>query len=296
MKKLRSPICWFGGKGRMTDKLMPLLPPHRIYVEPFGGGASLLFAKEPSPVEVYNDLDSGLVNFFRILRDPHRCIKLALLAMLTPYSREDYERYRRSWDATGDDVERAYQWFCIARQSMSGRFGKGWSFSVSGSTRGMAQTNSSWLTAIDDLIKIHARLILVQIEHNDFRRVIATYDSTETLFYLDPPYVSGTRRGGKYAHEMTDEDHADLVKILLQCQGKVLLSGYRNDIYKPLEKAGWRRKDFKVVCHATGRTRAAGAVGEGSMQSEKHQRVESVWISPNAQLRVRRKSKRSIKA
>lgn len=69
---LRSPICWFGGKGLMVSKLLPLIPPHHIYVEVFGGGASLLFAKEPSPVEVYNDIDSGLVNFFRVLRDPEK--------------------------------------------------------------------------------------------------------------------------------------------------------------------------------------------------------------------------------
>ncbi len=66
-KRLRSPILWFGGKGNMVAKILPLFPPHRIYVEPFGGGASLLMAKAPAPVEVYNDLDSGLVNLFRVL-------------------------------------------------------------------------------------------------------------------------------------------------------------------------------------------------------------------------------------
>jgi len=68
--RLRSPMWWFGGKGKMVKKLLPLIPQHKIYVEVFGGGASLLFAKEPSPVEVYNDLNSDLVNFFRVLRDP----------------------------------------------------------------------------------------------------------------------------------------------------------------------------------------------------------------------------------
>lgn len=113
-KRLRSPIVWFGGKGNMVAKLLPLIPPHRIYVEPFGGGASLLFAKKPSPVEVYNDLDSGLVNFFRVLRDPKKFERLHKLVSLTPYSREEYDFCRATWETCDDDVERAYRWYVVA--------------------------------------------------------------------------------------------------------------------------------------------------------------------------------------
>src|SRR6478672_667342 len=69
-RRLRSPITWFGGKGLLARKIVPLFPPHHCYVEPFCGGASCLFAKSPSPVEVVNDVDGDIVNFFRVLRDP----------------------------------------------------------------------------------------------------------------------------------------------------------------------------------------------------------------------------------
>lgn len=107
----------------MVAKLLPLIPPHKIYVEVFGGGASLLFAKEPSPVEVYNDLDSGLVNFFRVLRDPGKFEKFYRKVCFTPYSREEYCFCRDTWGECKDDVERAYRWFVVARMSFSGKFG-----------------------------------------------------------------------------------------------------------------------------------------------------------------------------
>ena len=286
-ERLRSPIWWFGGKGNMVAKFLPLLPPHHTYVEPFGGGASLLFAKEPSPVEVYNDIDSGLVTLFRVLRDPEKFQRFYRLVQLTPYSREEYDFCRRTWADVEDEVERAYRFYVVARMSFSGCWGSSWSFAVTHSTRGMADPVSNWLAAIEQLPQIHQRLMRVQIEHKDFREVFATYDTPDTLFYCDPPYVPDTRRGGGYPHEMTLEDHKDLVEILLNIQGMALLSGYRHEVYKPLEQAGWARLDFPTACHAVGRTRGTGILGEDSAK-RLQPRVESVWISPSAQRRNER--------
>lgn len=235
---LRSPINWFGGKGNMVAKLLKFIPSHKIYVEVFGGGASLLFAKEPSPVEVYNDIDSGLVNFFRVLRDKDKFQEFYRKVCLTPYSREEYNYCRSTWEDCDDEVERAYRWFIVARMSFSGEFGHSWSFGVKFSRKGMASKCSSWLSIIDKLPDIHERIMRVQIEHKDFRDLIKTYDTKDTFFYLDPPYVPETRRSGKYKHEMTDKDHEDLVEILLTIKGKAMLSGYANIIYKRLEDAG----------------------------------------------------------
>ena len=279
---MRSPIWWFGGKGPMTAKLLKLIPPHRIYVEPFGGGASILFAKEPSQIEVYNDLDSGLVNFFRVLRDPKKFEKLHRLVYLTPYSREEYCFCRDTWQQCEDDVERAYRWFVVARMSFSGRFGSSWSFGVTKSCRGMAGKCSQWLTTIEYLPEIHRRLMQVQIEHRDFREIFKIYDTPDTFFYCDPPYVPDTRRGGQYKHEMTLQDHQELVEILLQIKGKVILSGYSHAVYAPLEQNGWKLLNYKTACHAVGRTRATGILGDGAAL-EKQARIESVWVSPNAQ-------------
>ena len=282
---MRAPIQWFGGKGKMIRKILPLFPPHHTYVEPFGGAASLLFAKPPSPVEVYNDLDSSLVHFFRTLRDPEQFNQFHRLVSSTPYAREEYNYCRDTWSEC-DDVERAYRWFVVARMSFSGRFGAGWRSIVTASRRGMASTCSAWLSIVDLLPQIHARLMRVQIEHSDWRIVLDRYDTPETLFYLDPPYVSETRRSGGYAHEMTLEDHQDLVDVLLQLRGKVILSGYAHQVYDSLETSGWQRHDWQTVCSAAGRTRATGIQGEGAALAMQA-RTETAWVSPTARLQER---------
>jgi DNA adenine methylase len=264
----------------MVEKLLKLIPPHRVYVEVFGGGASLLFAKKPSPVEVYNDIDSGLVNFFRVLRDKEKFQKFYEKVCLTPYSREEFYYCRDTWEQCEDDVERAYRWFIVARMSFSGRFGNSWGFNVTASCRGMAKKCSAWLGVIEELPLIHERIMRVMIEHRDFRELIPLYDMKDVCYYIDPPYVHATRSAGEYGYEIDDRDHEDLVEILLNIKGKAMLSGYVNDIYVKLEEAGWARYDFETVCHAAGRTRQTGILGEGAAM-EKCKRVESVWLSPS---------------
>ena len=274
----KSPFPWFGGKAHMRNKLLPLIPEHKIYVEPFGGAASLLLSKEPSSVEVYNDLDSGLVNFFRVLRDRRKFNRLQFLAYLTPYSREEFEWAAATWAECNNPVDRAHRWFTVARAAFGGRFGNSWGFTVTASCRGMAAAVSRYLGSVDGLPSIHLRLMRVQIEHRDALFIINTYDTKETFFYLDPPYVPSTRRGGEYQHELTEDDHRKLVNRLLRVKGKVMLSGYRNPIYAKLEKKGWKRIDWPVVCSAAGSTRLTRIQGPGSataMQS----RVESVWLN-----------------
>jgi DNA adenine methylase len=265
----------------MVAKLLRLIPPHRIYVEVFGGGASLLFAKEPSPVEVYNDIDSDLVNFFRVLRDEEKFQRFYRLVCLTPYSREEYLLCKQTFKDCQDDVERAYRFFVAARMAFSGCAGcsAGWSHDVTASARGMAQACSKWLSAVEELPEFHARIMRVQIEHCDFRQIIPAYDTPETFFYCDPPYVPETRRWRyAYQHGMTLDDHKDLVNLLLGVRGKVMLSGYWHEVYEPLERAGWKRIDIPTTCSAVGRTRYTKVLGKGSAQ-RLQPRVESVWLN-----------------
>jgi len=138
----------------------------------------------------------------------------------------------------------------------------------------MATTCSAWLSIIEGLPEIHARLMRVQIEHQDWRIILKRYDRAQTLFYLDPPYVSETRRAGKYQHEMSEADYEDLVGRLLELKGMAILSGYAHAIYQPLEEAGWKREDWQTTC------RAALLLGNGAAL-EKQRRVESAWISPS---------------
>jgi len=277
-KKLRSPIKWFGGKSMMASKLLPLIPPHHTYVEVFGGGASLLFAKEPSPVEVYNDIDEGLVNFFRVLRDPAKFHYLFAKCALTPYSRAEHVRCLKTWEENEDDIEKAYRWFVAARMSFGGMFGTSWGFVRKTSTNNMAQCCSSWLGILRNFGDIHIRVMRVQIDCLDWRKVLDNYDDEDTFFYLDPPYLQATRRSGEYKHELTETDHHELVERLLVLKGKAMLSGYPNEVYKPLEDAGWERIEFDTVCSAVGRTRFTGILGKGSAK-EKQPRTECVWLS-----------------
>ena len=279
---MRSPVVWLGGKGRLSKKLLPLIPAHHTYVEAFGGGASLLFAKPPSPVEVYNDLDAGLVNFFRVLRDPVQFAAFQRLITLTPYARTEFDHCLATWHEQADPVTRAYRWYVVARMSFGGMFGSSWGSAVTWSRRGMAGTASKYLSIIEHLPAIAERLLRVQVENADWRVILERYDTPETFFYLDPPYVPATRRGGGYAHELTAAEHAELARVLGNVRGLVMLSGYAHELYAPLAEAGWQRRDFNTTCYAAARTRATGLQGAGACEATQS-RVESVWLNYEVQ-------------
>jgi len=279
MARLRAPFGWMGGKFLISRKIVDVLPKHRIYVEVFGGAANLFIIKAPSPVEVYNDIDSGLVNFFRVLRDPEKFQRFYEQMCFMPFSREEYDFCKETWEKETDDVMRAVKWYVVARQSFGGQFASNWGYSIKNSWRGMSQVTSRYFSAIEMLPDIAARFLMAQIEHDDFRKVIPRFDTEETLFYCDPPYVPSTRRSGEYRHEMTEQDHEELVDILLSIKGMAILSGYPNPIYERLERAGWFKKDFSIPCGMVGRTKRTGLQGEGALKRQ--YRTDCVWFSPN---------------
>jgi len=279
--KRRKPFTWYGGKGFMIAKIVPLIPPHKTWVEVFGGSAAITFAKAPSPVEIYNDIDSGLVNFFRVLRDPQKSVELQRLLELTPYSREEFYHCVGTWNNEPNDVIRAYKWFVVARMAFAGDFRRGnWGYDRETSSRGMAACVSKWRSAIERLPDMQQRIASLQVDHVDFRKCIRNYDSPQTCFYCDPPYTQDSRRVKKiYRHELSDDDHRDLIDILLNIEGMAILSGYENDIYAELLKHGWSRLEFKTVCYAHGRTRTSKIHGKGA--ALKHApRTECIWMNP----------------
>jgi DNA adenine methylase len=273
---IRPPIPYFGGKGKFIQKLLPLIPKHHTYCEVFGGAAALLFAKHPSRVDIYNDLWDGVVNLYRVIRDVDRFPEFQRLCELTPYSRAEYNRCRAEWKTEPCEIRKAWMFFVVARQGLNVDFGHSWGLNITQSLRGMSGCVSNYLTAVDALPQIHARLQTIQIENNDFRTIIPAYDRMETFFYLDPPYLQSTRKGGQYEYEMTDSDHADLVKLCLEARGQILLSAYLDDesypIYKPLVDAGWHRKDFQTVCHAAGHTHATGILDDSAALAKQPRR------------------------
>lgn len=238
----KSPINWFGGKYYMANDIIKLFPEHKVYIEVFGGAGHILFKKEPSEIEVYNDIDSGLYLFFKILRDENKANILKQKLDLTPYSREEFYHCRDTWKNEKDEIEKVRKWYVAIMQSFSTNFST-WSHSKNKSRRGMSQAVSQWLGKIEnDLPKAVERLKTVQIENMDYKDLIKKYDGKDTLFYLDPPYIHKTRQMTyQYTYEMTDQQHEEMINILLHIKGKAILSGYDNEIYNKLLDNGWRK-------------------------------------------------------
>jgi DNA adenine methylase len=195
--------------------------------------------------------------------------------MLTPYSREDFLYCRDSWNKYKDEALKAYHWYVKNRMSFAG-MGRSWGRSVTSTTRGGAEAPASWMSILEQLPEIHRRVRRVQIEHKDFRAILADYDTPETFFYCDPPYHPETRRDGTYENELTAEDHEELVKILLNIKGRAMLSGYAHPVHRQLEAAGWERRDFESKCIVAGRTK-----GSRHLTKDQMRRVESVWLKPS---------------
>lgn len=236
---------WYGGKYSHLDFILPNLPENADhFCDVFGGSAAVLMNRKPAPVETYNDIDSELVNFFVVLRD--QISKLIRAIGLTPFSRE--ELAIACTPETGlSKLERARRFYIRARQTRTGlaqTSSEGrWAHCILTSRAGMAGAVSRWLGAVEGLPEITQRLQRVQIENAPATEVIRRYDTPETLFYLDPPYVHSSRGDSKaYAHEMTDSDHRDLADILHKIKGRAALSGYRTDLYDHLY-SHWNRVD-----------------------------------------------------
>jgi len=277
---MRSPLIWFGGKGMMVPKLVKLLPPHQYYVEVFGGGASLLFAKEPAPAEVYNDVDESLYNFFSVLKDKKSFENFYKLATLTPYSRLEFNYAKLQYEREEDPVKRAYYFFVTVRQSFGGTLSS-FGFDVLASAGKNYKRVNSWLSLLELLPEMHARLMRVQVEGRDWRYILGEYNTPDYFAYLDPPYVMSTRRSRRYKHELTDADHKEMVEIMLEYPGMIMLSGYDSELYAPLREAGWDKQRYETVCHITGKTR-------GNIKSrEERKREECVWRNPRCMEAIR---------
>ena len=245
---IKSPISWVGGKFMLADKIVRLFPEHTLYVEVFGGAAHVLFKKPPSTTEIYNDINRDLVCFFQTVKDKEKCGILYEMLDSTPYSRDVFDLClsvvnNHEFDEVkfpyASDIYRAYCFAVVNKQSF-GALGESWGVQVENIDNGrIAATFNNIkyrLSAACD------RLKYVQIEKNDFRYILKRYDRANTLFYLDPPYTFDMRSAGKqYKHEMEEADHIELVDMLLNLQGKAVLSGYDTPLYNRLCEAGWSK-------------------------------------------------------
>lgn len=270
-------LRWLGGKYRLAPWIIGHMPAHDIYVEPYGGAASVLLRKPRVYNEVLNDLDDDLVNLYRVLRDPDSAAELIRRLGLTPYARAEYELALRAVHGA-DLVERARRLVVrsyMAHGTNAARPDRRAGFRADGRS-GTTNVAGEWASFPQTMWTIVERLRGVTVQSLPATRLIADYRDPKVLIYLDPPYMPQTRsakarQGGEgyhaYAHEMGAADHEALLAQISDHPAMILISGYDAQLYHD-RLAGWR-------CHRT-----------SARAHRNSPRVECLWVNPTAQARL----------
>jgi DNA adenine methylase len=271
----RPALRWHGGKWRLAPWILGFFPAHRVYVEPFGGAASVLLRKPRSYAEIYNDLDEEVVNLFRVLRDPGQGPRLVEALRLTPFARAEFVQ---CYAPTDEPVERArrlvglsFMGFGSNAHALGGTDLRGRTTGFrAGSNRSGTTPAHDWRNYPDALLSLIDRLRGVVIEQRDAMAVMAANDGPDVLHYVDPPYLAETRSPANrydlkyrmYRHELsTAEQHAALLEFLRGLRGMVVLSGYPSGLYDGA-LFDWERHQVETF--------ADGA----------RPRTECVWLNP----------------
>lgn len=261
----RPVVRWFGGEWLLAPWIIGHFPPHRVYVESFGGGGSVLLRKPRAYAEVYNDLDGEVVNLFHVLRDERQAARLIELLRLTPFARQEWED---SYESSDDPIEQARR-LCV--RSFMGFGANGHNLSASTGFRGSSNHTGratvavEWRRYPETLGEAVERLRGVVIENRGAHLVMERHDGLETLHYVDPPYLWDTRgrysAQRRYVHELDVEGHAELLTFLCTLKGMVVLSGYPHPMYDQA-LPDWRRVERLAL--------ADGA----------RERTEVLWLNP----------------
>ena len=266
----RPALRWHGGKWKLAPWIISHFPDHRIYVEPFGGAASVLLRKRRAYAEIYNDLDDWVVNLFRVFRDETMAARLVEQLRLTPFARTEFECGRELGETVGDPVELARR--LVVRSFMgfgsNAHNGRSTGFR-SNSNRSGTTPAHDWANYPDAVASLIDRLRGVVIENRDAVEVMIAHDGPETLHYVDPPYMAETRSPANkydlkyrmYRHELDDAGHGRLLDALCRLKGMVVVSGYASPLYKA-RLSGWQCVEM-------------AAFADGARP-----RTEVIWLNP----------------
>ena len=280
-RKPTLPLKWHGGKSYLADWIIGLMPRHLHYVEPFGGGLAVLLAKNPFDPrhqwgdksfekgvgEVVNDLNQELMNFWKVMQGEESFKQFQRIIEAIPFSQPQWkEASMRMVPHQESDVPAAVAFFVRCRQSRAGGFKAFAPLTRNRTRRCMSEQASAWLNSIEGLLNVHERLKRVVVLCDDALKIIRQQDGERTLFYLDPPYVHNTRSAtDAYQFEMNESAHAELLATIQTCKGRVMLSGYPNELYDRI-LYDWNRHDRQIDNKVSG-------------GSTKRIMTESVWYN-----------------
>lgn len=250
-----------GAKWKIAPWIIRYFPEHHHYVEPYCGSAAIFFTKTPSGHEVLNDLNSDIVNLFRVIRT--RGEELAYAIAFTPWSEEEYHAVEHHWQSE-DELEWARNYLIRCWQAHGIQLGKrsqGWKHN---GLNGRAFPARFWKQLPERIVAVIDRLKDAEIRNKPALEIIGYYNAPDVLLYVDPPYMKSTRLGeGHYHYEMTDKDHEELLAVLIAHQGMIILSGYTHPLYE-------RHLQHWIRVTATAGTEHG------------HSRTEVLWLNPKA--------------
>ncbi|MBX2948110.1 MAG: DNA adenine methylase [Crocinitomicaceae bacterium] len=267
IKKVNAPFGYFGSKNKIALQLCSDLPPHNCWVEAFCGSAALTLRKEPAPIEIINDIDNEIVNFFEQLRNNHKLLCEAI--ELTPYAEQELINARLKIDGISD-LERARRFLVQSMMAINGLFGQaksGFSYSDSYSRAGHDARVNRWNNLPERLKLVVSRLKNVRVENKNAIKLIKRYlNRPATLIYLDPPYL-GERTNGYNIDANDEQFHREMLTLCNQARCMIFISGYENVLYDSLlnENTGWAKKTIEThTKNSKGHT---------------HKRTEVVWMN-----------------
>lgn len=266
-KAITQPLKWHGGKGAFNGKLakwiISLMPDRRkwsLYSEPYFGGGSVALHMDPVGIsEIHNDIDGDLAHFWDCLKTASTFRTMQRDLESTPFSQSSYAdaarllAYEAEQPGSASPVDRASAFFVLCRQSRAGKM-ESFATPTSRTRRDMNENVSAWLTAIEGLPAVHARVKRMEFWNMDAVKFIRKFDHPRRVFYCDPTYLPKTRTSTKdYKHEMTEEQHGELLECLSLIKGRFLLSGYHSELYDDWTSTfGWTRHEYEIANNASG--------------------------------------------
>lgn len=241
---MKTPVSYYGGKQTLSSLILRLIPEHRIYCEPFFGGGAVFFAKNPSDVEIVNDTNRELINFYEVMKDDFPALEHEISLLL--HSRDQHRQAEVIYDNPDmfDRVKRAWAVWMLANSSYGNKLDGCFGYDRTGGTSRKLDNKRNSFTE-----EYARRLRRTQIECCDALRVIRSRDTADTFFYIDPPYVGADQ--GHY-DGYTQEDFDALLDLLDGIKGKFLLSSYRNaSLKKHIARNGWHTAEISMNCSMT---------------------------------------------